>query len=60
MLPEEAICHADSVVIGEVELVWRDLPGNFSLNRAGDTELLKLAAQGGCIRMGLRFEASYL
>ncbi len=40
--------------------VWRDLLGDFSLNRAGDTELLKLAAQGGCIRMGLRFEASYL
>ncbi len=31
--------------------------GNFSLARAGDPQLLKLAAQGGCIRMGLGFES---
>jgi radical SAM superfamily enzyme YgiQ (UPF0313 family) len=31
--------------------------GNFSLARAGDTELLKLAAQSGCIRIGLGFES---
>ncbi len=31
--------------------------GNFSLARAGDPQLLKLAAQSGCIRMGLGFES---
>ena len=31
--------------------------GNFSLARANDTQLLKLAAQSGCIRMGLGFES---
>jgi len=31
--------------------------GNFSLARVNDTQLLKLAAQSGCIRMGLGFES---
>jgi len=31
--------------------------GNFSLKGASDTELLKLAAKSGCIRMGLGFES---
>ncbi len=35
MLPEEAICHADSVVIGEAELVWRDLLSDFQKGSAG-------------------------
>ncbi|MBE0478440.1 B12-binding domain-containing radical SAM protein [Candidatus Aerophobetes bacterium] len=31
--------------------------GNFSLPRTNDTELLRLAAKSGCIRMGLGFES---
>lgn len=31
--------------------------GNFSLPRASDSELLKLAAKSGCTRMGLGFES---
>lgn len=34
MVPEEAICHADSVVIGEAELVWRNLLGDFQKGSA--------------------------
>jgi len=32
-LPDEALTHADSVVVGEAELVWRDLIKDFRLGK---------------------------